>query len=77
MSRHCPGLFRFRLPMRIAVLEFGEDVQDCDQVAADMIDQVITWEGPDTVAGVILEPLISGGGMIIPSPKYLQRVAEI
>lgn len=65
-----PPPYAYRCP-------FGEDVQDCDQVAADMIDQVITWEGPDTVAGVILEPLISGGGVIIPSPRYLQRVAEI
>ncbi|MEW9674439.1 aminotransferase, partial [Ammoniphilus sp. 3BR4] len=55
---------------------FGEQ-GNCDQLAADLMDQIIQWEGPDTVAAVIMEPFISGGGVIIPSPQYLQRVAEI
>ncbi|MGE6896673.1 aminotransferase [Priestia flexa] len=55
---------------------FG-DTQDPDMIAAEMIDQMITWEGAETVAGVIMEPIISGGGVIIPSQGYLQRVAEI
>ncbi|MEB3100977.1 aminotransferase [Ferviditalea candida] len=67
---HVPPPYSYRCP-------FGDDVQDCDKVAAEMIDQVIAWEGSDTVAGVIMEPFISGGGVIIPSPDYLQRVAEI
>ncbi|MBM7648614.1 adenosylmethionine-8-amino-7-oxononanoate aminotransferase [Bacillus ectoiniformans] len=48
-----------------------------DLAAADYIDEVITWEGPETVAGFILEPFISGGGVLIPSKAYLTRVAEI
>lgn len=55
---------------------FG-DATDPDMVAAEMIDQMIAWEGPETVAGVIMEPFISGGGVIIPSKAYLERVAEI
>ncbi|WP_368297020.1 aspartate aminotransferase family protein [Cytobacillus firmus] len=67
---HVPPPYSYRCP-------FGEDVKDCDKVAADMIDQVIQWEGAETVAAVIMEPFISGGGVIIPSPEYLQRVAQI
>jgi taurine-pyruvate aminotransferase len=67
---HVPPPYSYRNP-------FGENNLDCDKVAADMIDQVIQWEGSETVAGVIMEPFISGGGVIIPSPEYLQRVAEI
>ncbi|MEH6990791.1 aspartate aminotransferase family protein [Cytobacillus firmus] len=67
---HVPPPYSYRCP-------FGEDVKDCDIVAADMIDQVIQWEGAETVAAVIMEPFISGGGVIIPSPEYLQRVAQI
>nr|WP_285868639.1 aminotransferase [Mesobacillus maritimus] len=48
-----------------------------DLAAAEYLREVITWEGPETVAGVILEPFISGGGVLIPSTEYLQRVAEI
>lgn len=66
---HVPPPYSYRSP-------FGENV-DCDRVAADLIDQVIQWEGPETVAGVIIEPFISGGGVIIPSKDYLIRVAEI
>lgn len=56
---------------------FGDHVENDDLMAADYIDQVINWEGAETVAGVILEPFISGGGVIIPSNEYLRRVAEI
>ncbi|WP_404331820.1 aminotransferase [Mesobacillus maritimus] len=48
-----------------------------DLAAAEYIKEVINWEGADTVAGVILEPMISGGGVLIPSKEYLTRVAEI
>ncbi|UOF89837.1 aspartate aminotransferase family protein [Fodinisporobacter ferrooxydans] len=55
---------------------FG-DMPNSDLAAADFIDQVISWEGAETVAGVIMEPFISGGGVIIPAKEYLVRVAEI
>ena len=45
--------------------------------AADEIDRVMTWELSETVAGVIMEPFITGGGVIIPHESYLQRVREI
>lgn len=67
---HIPPPYSYRSP-------FGEEVTDVDQVAAYMLDQMITWEGAETVAAFIMEPFISGGGVIIPSPSYLQRVAEI
>ena len=38
---------------------------------------MIKWEGADSVAAVVLEPFISGGGVLIPEPEYLTRVAEI
>lgn len=50
---------------------------ESDLAAAEYIKEVITWEGADTVAGIILEPFISGGGVLIPSKEYLTRVAEI
>jgi taurine-pyruvate aminotransferase len=56
---------------------FGDDAEKSDLIAAEMINQMITWEGSETVAAVIMEPFISGGGVIVPSPKYLQRVSEI
>src|SRR5699024_11285392 len=38
---------------------------------------MINLEGEESVAAFIMEPIISGGGVIIPSFKYMQRVREI
>jgi adenosylmethionine-8-amino-7-oxononanoate aminotransferase len=45
--------------------------------AADQIEQAIEFEGPETVAAVILEPLQNAGGCITPQEGYFQRVREI
>jgi adenosylmethionine-8-amino-7-oxononanoate aminotransferase len=45
--------------------------------AADKIEERIIFEGPDTVAAVILEPLQNAGGCIPPQEGYFQRVREI
>ncbi|WP_454190923.1 aminotransferase [Paenibacillus sp. Marseille-Q7038] len=66
---HVQPPYRYRSP-------FG-DTPEADIIAANMLEEMIVWEGADSVAGVIMEPFISGGGVIIPSDGYLQRVAEI
>jgi adenosylmethionine-8-amino-7-oxononanoate aminotransferase len=45
--------------------------------AAEQIRERIEFEGPDTVAAVILEPLQNAGGCIPPQEGYFQRVREI
>jgi adenosylmethionine-8-amino-7-oxononanoate aminotransferase len=45
--------------------------------AADRIEEAILFEGPETVAAVILEPLQNAGGCIPPQEGYFQRVREI
>ncbi len=45
--------------------------------AADAIEEAISFEGPDTVAAVILEPVQNGGGCFVPQDGYFQRVREI
>lgn len=44
---------------------------------ADEIDRVMTYELSKTVAGVIMEPFITGGGVLMPHKSYLPRVREI
>ncbi|TDL81384.1 aminotransferase class III-fold pyridoxal phosphate-dependent enzyme [Palleronia sediminis] len=44
---------------------------------ADMIEEVILREGPDTIGAICLEPMTAGGG-IIPAPEgYWPRLSEI
>ncbi len=45
--------------------------------AADAIEQRIVFEGPATVAAVILEPVQNAGGCFTPQEGYFQRVREI
>ncbi|WP_078393930.1 aminotransferase [Shouchella patagoniensis] len=56
---------------------FGSYEED-DQHAADYLEQVIMWEGPETVAAFIMEPVISGGGVIHPqSDVYYRKIRQI
>lgn len=41
------------------------------------IDQTLTWEMGETVAAVIMEPIITGGGVIMPHEDYLRGVKEV
>jgi adenosylmethionine-8-amino-7-oxononanoate aminotransferase len=45
--------------------------------AANAIEERIEFEGPDTVAAVILEPVQNAGGCFVPPDGYFQRVREI
>jgi adenosylmethionine-8-amino-7-oxononanoate aminotransferase len=45
--------------------------------AADQIEERIVFEGPETVAAVILEPVQNAGGCFPPQDGYFQRVREI
>ncbi|WP_156291502.1 aspartate aminotransferase family protein [Oceanobacillus salinisoli] len=56
---------------------FSNENGECCIQASDEIDKTITWEIPDTVAGVIMEPIITGGGVLVPHDNYMKRVREI
>ena len=45
--------------------------------AADQIEERILFEGPETVAAVILEPVQNAGGCFVPQDGYFDRVREI
>jgi adenosylmethionine-8-amino-7-oxononanoate aminotransferase len=45
--------------------------------AADQIEHMIEFQGPETVAAVILEPVQNSGGCFTPQDGYWQRVREI
>jgi adenosylmethionine-8-amino-7-oxononanoate aminotransferase len=45
--------------------------------AADAIEERIEFEGPETVAAVILEPVQNAGGCFVPQEGYFDRVREI
>ena len=51
--------------------------EEANRFAAKTIDDVIAHEDPDTVAGVVLEPISNTGGIATPTPEYFKIVREI
>lgn len=71
-----PGFMHVAPPYSYRSLYAGTP-EEKDLSAADELEEKIIWEGEETVAAVIMEPIISGGGVLIPSTKYIERVQEI
>src|SRR5215212_5057623 len=65
-AHHVPNTNEYRWP------------EDRDPLwAANQIEHMIEFQGPDTVAAVILEPVQNSGGCFVPQDGYWQRVREI
>ncbi|WP_096153252.1 aspartate aminotransferase family protein [Bacillus sp. FJAT-45066] len=41
------------------------------------IDNAMTWEVSETIAAMIMEPIITGGGILIPPDQYMKGVKEV
>jgi adenosylmethionine-8-amino-7-oxononanoate aminotransferase len=63
---HVPNTDVYRFPQ-------GRPVDEL----AEAINERIEFEGPDTVAAVILEPVQTAGGCYMPPDGYFQRVRQI
>ena len=55
---------------------FG-DWDECNRFAAQSFEDVIIHEDPDTIAGVIVEPIGNTGGIITPTAQYYQILRDI
>ncbi len=56
---------------------FNKTYPGCNIECARSIEDTILKEGPDTVGGIILEPVTAGGGAIPPVKEYYKIVREI
>jgi adenosylmethionine-8-amino-7-oxononanoate aminotransferase len=41
------------------------------------IDRTMTWELSETIAAMIMEPIITGGGVLVPPDGYMQAAKEV
>ncbi|MGH3415907.1 MAG: aspartate aminotransferase family protein [Actinocrinis sp.] len=76
-GRKVPNTNFYRAAEISGVAALGEDPVAFGRWAADRIEQEILFEGPETVAAVVLEPVQNAGGCFPPPPGYFQRVREI
>ncbi len=56
---------------------FNKSYPGCNLECARAVEDVILKEGPDTVGGIIFEPITAGGGILPPVPEYYKEVAAI
>ncbi len=71
-----PGFIHVQAPYvyRFQGAKPGETV---GQAAARELEEAILREGADTVAAFIAEPIIGGGGVIVPPDDYFPRIREV
>lgn len=55
----------------------GLDEKSCNDACVNDIERIIQSEGPETVIAVIAEPIIGGGGIIVPSDDYFPKLRKI
>jgi adenosylmethionine-8-amino-7-oxononanoate aminotransferase len=74
-----PGGFRVPNTNYYRAKEMGFDgsLEQFGEWAANRIEEMILFEGPETVAAIFLEPVQNSGGCFPPPPGYFQRVREI
>jgi len=55
----------------------GLTPENCRKAAVSDIERIIAFEGADTIAAFIAEPVQGAGGVVIPPEGYLQDVAKL
>ncbi|MCL1697585.1 MULTISPECIES: aspartate aminotransferase family protein [unclassified Lysinibacillus] len=55
----------------------SETLAPTDLASVKAVDKTMTWELSETIAAMILEPIITGGGVIMPPENYLKGIEEV
>jgi adenosylmethionine-8-amino-7-oxononanoate aminotransferase len=68
---HIPAPWTYRNP-------FGtDDAVKIAELCAELLDDEIRFQGADTVAAFIMEPVLGAGGVIVPHESFMPMVREI
>ena len=68
---HIPGPYLYRNP-------FGaETAEELAKLSAAMLEREIAFQGANTVAAFIMEPVLGAGGVLPPHPSFMPMVRDI
>ncbi|MFO1286397.1 MAG: aminotransferase class III-fold pyridoxal phosphate-dependent enzyme [Rubrivivax sp.] len=71
-----PGCFHVDTPW-LYRNPYSDDPQRLAAICAELLEREIVFQGPDTVAAFIAEPVQGAGGVIVPPKEYWPRVREV
>jgi adenosylmethionine-8-amino-7-oxononanoate aminotransferase len=66
-----------KVPSPIQMRDRFASWEETNRFCAQLYDDVITSEGAETIAGVILEPVCNTGGMVTPTAEYFAMIRDI
>lgn len=69
-ARHVPLPYRYRC-------DYCATSGGCRKTCVDEVERLIEFEGPETIAAIIMEPVQNSGGAIVSPPGYLQHIRQI
>ena len=72
-----PGFLHTMTPHHYRGAEPGESEEAFATRCAEALDQLITAEGPDTVAAMFAEPIMGAGGVIVPPRTYFEKIQAV
>lgn len=68
---HIAPAYCYRCPYKLTP-------ERCGLECADELEQMILYEGPDSVSGFLAEPVVGAtAGALVPHPGYFERIREI
>lgn len=71
---HMPGFIKVHSP--IYLRDRFSSWEECNRFSARLFEDAIVNEDPDTVAGIIVEPIGNTGGIVTPTDEYFQILRE-
>lgn len=74
-----PGVVRYPDPYKYRSLFYrpGDSDADFAQHCLEQIEEILMFEGPHTVAAILLETVTGTNGVLVPPDGYLQGVREL
>lgn len=71
-----PSGFQHFSPPYCYRCDFGQEYPGCDLLCLQYIKRQVSHYGAENIAAFIVEPVIAGGGVIVPPAGYLQDLVE-
>ena len=72
-----PGVFHVPQPLPYRCEFGGQTPEECAELCVNAIEETIKFQDPDTIAGVVAEPISSPLGCVVPGDNYWPRLREI